>query len=143
MDSKIELAKPRDFGETITDTFGFIRQNFKPLLKYFFIFCGFFVVATCSLTVLLEVKAISFANNTDAFDESNAFSRVFSLLGVYFLLFLFIALEYVIGLAFALLGMYFFSTNENSLSLMNSIFYTILIGLCCILLGVVLLVIFT
>ena len=115
MDSKIELAKPRDFGETITDTFGFIRQNFKPLLKYFFIFCGFFVVATCSLTVLLEVKAISFANNTDAFDESNAFSRVFSLLGVYFLLFLFIALEYVAINVTVLCFMTLYKQKQNTI----------------------------
>jgi hypothetical protein len=44
MEPNIELAKPRDFGEIISDTFVFIRQNFKELLKNFFIFCGFFIL---------------------------------------------------------------------------------------------------
>lgn len=95
MDSKIELAKPRDFGETITDTFGFIKQNFKPLLKYFFIFCGFFLFGTFALTVLTEVKALSFASYArDSFNDSGTLSRVFSMLGGYLLLLVFIVLNY-------------------------------------------------
>ena len=42
MPSKIELLKVRDFGEIITDSFGFVRQNFKQLVKCFFVFSGFF-----------------------------------------------------------------------------------------------------
>ena len=115
MDSNIELAKPRDFGETINDTFAFIKQNFKPLLKYFFIFCGFFVAATCALTVLIEVKAVTFANNVDSFNDSNSLSRVFSLLGVYFLLFLFIALEYVAINVTVLCFMTLYKQKQNTI----------------------------
>ncbi|HTK21434.1 MAG TPA: hypothetical protein VL442_18070 [Mucilaginibacter sp.] len=114
MDSKIELAKPRDFGETITDTFGFIKQNFKPLLKYFFIFCGFFLFATFALTVLTEVKVISFVTATDSFDESNNFSRMFSLLGGYLLLMLFILLTYVAINVMVLCFMTLYKQKENT-----------------------------
>lgn len=45
MSEKIEFKKLREFGEVINDTVLFIKQNFKPLLKVFVYFCGFFIVA--------------------------------------------------------------------------------------------------
>jgi hypothetical protein len=56
MEPNIELAKPRDFGEIISDTFLFIRQNFKGLLKSFFIFCGFFMVAGAVSMSIMQVR---------------------------------------------------------------------------------------
>jgi hypothetical protein len=56
MEPNIELAKPRDFGEIISDTFLFIRQNFKGLLKSFFIFCGFFMVASAVSMSIIQVR---------------------------------------------------------------------------------------
>ncbi|MEO7215837.1 hypothetical protein [Mucilaginibacter sp.] len=56
MEPNIELAKPRDFGEIISDTFMFIRQNFKGLLKSFFIFCGFFLVAGALAMCIMQYK---------------------------------------------------------------------------------------
>jgi hypothetical protein len=96
MASNIELVSPRDFGEIISDTFAFIRQNFKPLLKYFFIFCGFFILVTASMTILLQIKAINIVNNynPDNFGE-NGFTRVFSLVWAYLLLGLFFVLQTV------------------------------------------------
>jgi len=97
MTPNIELAAPRDFGEIINDTFTFIRQNFKPLLKYFFIFCGFFILVTASMTILLQIKAVNLVDNYDpnSFDQANGFTRVFSLLWVYLVLALFLVLQYV------------------------------------------------
>ena len=118
MDSKIELAKPRDFGETITDTFGFVKQNFKPLLKYFFIFCGFFLVATFAIMVLTEVKALSFASyttSTDSFDEAGNLSRMFSLLSGYLLLFVFIILNYVAINVTVLCFMTLYKQKQNTI----------------------------
>jgi hypothetical protein len=116
MNSNIELAKSRDFGEIINDTFAFVRQNFKPLLKYFFIFCGFFVLATAAITVLLQVKAISFVTNINAnsFDETNA-SKVFSLMGAYLLLFFFILLEFVAINVTVLCFMVLYKQNQNTI----------------------------
>jgi flagellar biosynthesis protein FlhB len=42
--SKIELRKIRDFGANLSDTFEFIRQNFKPLLLSFFAISGIFIL---------------------------------------------------------------------------------------------------
>jgi hypothetical protein len=63
MSPKIELLKPRDFGEIVNDTFIFIRQNFKPLLRYFFIFCGFFLLAAAATALMQQFKVINILNN--------------------------------------------------------------------------------
>ena len=42
----MELRKLRDFGENINDTFQFIRQEFKPLLKSFFAIAGVLILVT-------------------------------------------------------------------------------------------------
>lgn len=44
MINKVEFKKAREFGELISDSFLFIKQNFKPLLKSFFYLCGVFIV---------------------------------------------------------------------------------------------------
>jgi len=92
--SNIELAKPRDFGEIINDTFTFIRQNFKPLLKYFFIFCGFFILATAAISVIVQVKAFSIVDNPNGFEEGG-FSRLSSIIWSSLILGLLMVLEYV------------------------------------------------
>jgi hypothetical protein len=52
----IELAKVRDFSAIINDTFMFLRQNFKPLLRCFFTFCGFFLLATIVTSAMQQLK---------------------------------------------------------------------------------------
>ena len=59
MFNKIEFKKIRDFGEIINDTFSFIRQNFKPLLKIFFYLCGVFVLATVVGNVLQQLDILN------------------------------------------------------------------------------------
>jgi hypothetical protein len=66
MEPNIELAKPRDFGEIISDTFLFIRQNFKGLLKSFFIFCGFFLIALAAVSFLQQYKIMHVFNEASA-----------------------------------------------------------------------------
>jgi len=89
MASRIEFLKIRDFGEIITDTFGFIRENFKPLIKCFFIFCGFFLVAAALFTALQQVKTVNAVNGlkTDApnlvFGQRN---NPFALFGIEYLM---------------------------------------------------------
>lgn len=84
MPAKIELLKTRDFGEVITDTFVFIRENFKPLIKCFVIFCGFFVVASAVFSAIQQAKAIGVVNEaaylqpqSRYFGSSNPFTRFF------------------------------------------------------------------
>ena len=95
MDSKIELAKPRDFGEIISDTFGFVKQNFKPLLKYFFIFCGFFLLATGATDTLNQIQTLNRFNNfnPNSFDSPTGPFSAFT--PTYFLNLFFLMLEYL------------------------------------------------
>ena len=91
MQPNIELQKPRDFGEIINDTFIFIRQNIKPLLKYFFIFCGFFVVAIAVTSILQALKMLSITNaGADSFVNNSRFAQF--------------GIEYFLNLFFVLLG---------------------------------------
>jgi hypothetical protein len=116
MDPKIELAKPRDFGEIINDTFTFIRQNFKPLLKYFFIFCGFFILATAATSVLNQINMFRSVNNfnPNSFDNDSAFGRVSSILTpVYFLNLTFLLLTYSSITVMVLSYMALYKQNRN------------------------------
>jgi hypothetical protein len=96
MQSNIEFLKPRDFGEIINDTFIFIRQNFKPLMKYFFIFCGFFLLASTAMSVLEQIKIMKNINNLNAdnYNQSNPYSAFSFMDPGYFLTLFFLWLEY-------------------------------------------------
>src|SRR6476469_6369969 len=56
---KIQLRKIRDFGENFSDTFQFIRQEFKPLLISFTLVCGIFIIANAILTGLFQKETLS------------------------------------------------------------------------------------
>ena len=64
MKSNIELKQTRDFGEIISDCILFIRQNWKGLLKTYFVFCGFFIAGTMLFSLLLRVKIINLHNTS-------------------------------------------------------------------------------
>ena len=65
MEPNIELSKTRDFGEIISDSFLFIRQNFKPLITCFFVFCGFFLLAGAITGILQQLKVAELVNGAD------------------------------------------------------------------------------
>lgn len=112
---KIELSKPRDFGEIINDTFLFTRQNFKPLIKYFFIFCGFFVLATLATTLLTQLKLIHSLDNFDStsFDNNDALSRfsVFNLGFFVNLFFIFLEINAVQVMVLCYMALYKIKQN--------------------------------
>ncbi|WP_158797171.1 hypothetical protein [Pedobacter sp. L105] len=54
--NKIEFKKIRDFGEIINDTFLFLKQNFKPLLKVFIYLCGFFILASMIIGINQQIN---------------------------------------------------------------------------------------
>lgn len=62
MIGKLEFRKKRDFGQVINDTFTFMRQNFKPLIKVYFTFCGLFVLASMLTMLLQQYKMVSIFN---------------------------------------------------------------------------------
>lgn len=72
MKPTIELAQPRDFSQIINDTFTFVKQNFKPLLKCFFVFCGFFLLASALFACLQQVQTIDTFNQLNGFGTERA-----------------------------------------------------------------------
>jgi hypothetical protein len=99
MPAKIELLKSRDFGEIISDTFIFIRENFKPLMICLITFCGFFIVASAAFAAIQQSKLIGVFNTgaigeqSRLFGSSNPFAKVFTT--EYFLSILFSVLNFI------------------------------------------------
>ncbi len=116
MTPKVELAKVRDFGEIISDTFTFIRQNFKSLLKYFFIFCGFFLLATVALSTISQIHAMNAANNIDpnSFDAAENKPNLFQNSTLpFFLSLLFLLLEFIVIPVMVLSYMTLYKIKQN------------------------------
>jgi hypothetical protein len=94
---KIELLKKRDFGEIISDTFLFLKQNLKPLLASFFIICGFFMLAMAVTAVMQQAKMVGIVNGT--LSSSSMYylqTRTFDAIGIeYFLTLIFTLVNYV------------------------------------------------
>ncbi|WP_439695921.1 hypothetical protein ACFGVS_24290 [Mucilaginibacter sp. AW1-7] len=95
MQPKIELAKTRDFGEIISDTFLFIKQNLKPLLSYFFTFCGIFIVAATISACLMQLKMTTNFNNLTSGAYTNQYAPSF---------FNFFGIEFALTMVFTLLS---------------------------------------
>jgi len=81
MPAKIELLKVRDFGEIITDSFVFARQNFKQLVKCFFVFSGFFMLAGAILMAIHQSKVLNEITNNDFGAPRSVFGTTYSNLG--------------------------------------------------------------
>ncbi len=56
---KVQLRKLRDFGENLSDTFQFIRQEFKPLATSFVLISGVFIMAQSVVAGLYEARLFS------------------------------------------------------------------------------------
>jgi hypothetical protein len=73
MIGKLEFRKKRDFGQVINDTFTFMRQNFKPLIKVYFTFCGLFVVASMLTMLIQQYKMVNIFNTIGIERNTNKF----------------------------------------------------------------------
>lgn len=56
MPDKIEFRITREFGDIVGDTFLFIKQNFKPLLKAFIYLCGFFIIGAMIAGIIQQLS---------------------------------------------------------------------------------------
>lgn len=88
---KIELAKTRDLGEVISDSFTFISQNFKPLFKTVFTFCGLFILASAATFTLQQLKVLDlqkhiFENKYETFDTMSDRFGIEYILSMFFVL---------------------------------------------------------
>lgn len=96
MQPKIELAKTRDFGEIINDTFVFISQNWKPLLKSYAIICGFFVVANLVVALLQQQRILAVMDTSSAYSTGLSYGQ--RLAGIF-------SLTYFLSLIFGILSL--------------------------------------
>jgi hypothetical protein len=95
MKDKVEFRKVREFGEIISDSFLFVKQNFKPLLKSFGCFCGVFIIAGLITSVFTQLQISGLQSD---FDNGNYSANVstWNLLFTwrYIMLILFMILNY-------------------------------------------------
>lgn len=92
MKDKVEFRQLREFGELIGDTFLFMKQNFKPLMKSFFALTGIFIVGGIISSMIAQLQLVGIAQAAGtAFDDSprNMFYNV--------------GFTYVLSIVFALL----------------------------------------
>ncbi len=60
---KINLRKIRDLSSNLSDTFQFIRQEFKPLMKSFLLIAGVFLLANAIMSGLYQKTAFGFLDS--------------------------------------------------------------------------------
>jgi hypothetical protein len=85
---KIQLRKIRDFGENFSDTFQFIRQEFKPLLTVVIFIAGIFLLVNAIVAGIFNEEALGIFSSLikEARYDREAYFSLFS--GAYFLLLL-------------------------------------------------------
>jgi len=54
MKENIEIGQTREFGDIISDTFIFLRQNFLPLLNAYFVICGAFLIVGILASLMFD-----------------------------------------------------------------------------------------
>jgi hypothetical protein len=77
--NKLEFKKVRDFGETINDTFQFVKQNFRPLMKVYFYICGFFIIGTMISTTIHQLNMQEMAKAAGPFKGFAAFQSMLTI----------------------------------------------------------------
>ncbi|HTL06646.1 MAG TPA: hypothetical protein VL307_00270 [Chitinophagaceae bacterium] len=108
VEQKMELRKIRDFGGNIGDTFAFLQQNFKPLLKAFFAICGLFMLVEAIFSGIYQSRSmggllqqiISGRINTARYNNDNPYAAIFSFeyfMVILFMLLTFASMKVVVG----------------------------------------------
>jgi hypothetical protein len=93
-EQKIQLRKIRDFGENINDTFLFIRQNFKPLMKSFFAISAIFMLGQAIFNGIYQSKSFGILDEIFKGGHPRAMSSPFDFI---------FSPEYILTIIFALL----------------------------------------
>jgi hypothetical protein len=66
MQQKVELKQIRAVSEIVEDSIVFLKQNWKPLLKAYFVICGFFVLASMVVAVMSQVRFFNDLKNGES-----------------------------------------------------------------------------
>jgi len=96
-ESKVELRKLRDFGENFNDTFTFIRQNLKPLLRAFFAICGIFLLIHAIANGVYQSKNFGVLDQVWKIGSTVPGSRTPEIPGIF-------SIEYFLVLSFGVLA---------------------------------------
>ncbi|MEP6726810.1 MAG: hypothetical protein ABJC98_13410 [Bacteroidota bacterium] len=105
-EQKIELRKIRDFGENINDTFVFLRQNLKPLLRSFFAICGIFMLGQAIFNGMYQSHSLGgalqqlFSGRVKTGSFDSRYGGIFSieyLMSLIFMLLTFVSMKVVLG----------------------------------------------
>ena len=94
MQQPIEFRKIREFGEIISDTFLFIKQNFKPLMKAYIYLCGLFVLGGIVSTLVAHLQIVGAFSQQKATELENPVLMMMNLSVNYGLIILFSVLSY-------------------------------------------------
>lgn len=78
---KVQLRKIRDLSDNLSDTFQFIRQEFKPLVKSFILIAGAFLLANAIMSGIYQKTAFGFLDTLKSGgtgNETQMFNSIFS-----------------------------------------------------------------
>ncbi|MDX1277412.1 hypothetical protein [Oceanihabitans sediminis] len=115
MKKYIELKKQRELGEVLTDTFGFIREEFKPFVKTIFQVTGIYLV----LFLISVAFYIYSAGGIFDFQSNNDFNadNLPLMVGSFFLFMIFGLLTYTLADAAVLHYIKSYSENKGVVNL--------------------------
>src|ERR1700748_739173 len=119
MASKTELAKQRDFGDLIGDTFVFTGENFKHLIKYFFVFCGLFILLDGIGTFMQQARIASLPGGVEVFRRGHLYLRFFS--WPYLIIAISSLFKAIIGCMFVISYMAIYKLKENNIPTIQEI----------------------
>ena len=94
MKDKVEFRKLREFGELIGDTFLFMKQNFKPLMKSFFALTGIFIVGGIISSLLAQLQLVGIAQAAGTIYDDSPQNMIYNVGFTYFLSMVFVLLTY-------------------------------------------------
>lgn len=94
MKDKVEFRKLREFGELIGDTFLFMKQNFKPLMKSFFALTGIFIVGGIISSLLAQLQLVGIAQAAGTIYDDSPRNMIYNVGFTYFLSMVFVLLTY-------------------------------------------------
>lgn len=96
MKQPVEFKKVREFGDIIGDTFLFIKQNFKPLMKAFLYMSGVFIVGSMLSALMMQLNIVG-ANGSlglQNYYQGSPWDKIYAFGLSYILLIIFISLAY-------------------------------------------------
>lgn len=103
MQQKVELKQIRSVSEIVDDSIIFLKQNWKPLFRAYFVICGFFLLASMVVAVMSQARFFQDLQNGEW-----GFTSAFLMVQV----FEFVSLTMVTLTTLSFIALYHDKTNE-------------------------------